>query len=405
MSRTSRGASRSLPRLLASALAVVLAVVTGSCDKVPLFAPTNSTITLTLNRTTLPLNGTAAVTATVIRSAGHSVQNGTLVTFVSNLGTFDPAEVETEGGRATTTFIAGTQSGTALLSATSGGNRSDEVQVLVGAAAAERVVVRAEPTSVPVTGGTVQITAVVTDLSGNPLPGAQVIFTSDGGTLSSSSGLTDASGEARVSLTTNRETIVRANVAGKEGTATVRATSLPQVTITGPTTPVTVGNPASFTLSTPAPPGGTTGNPIVSITVDFGDGQVRQVSPGTTSVTNVYHHPGTFVVTARATDSAGLTGSSSTSVVVLERAGIPITLTASPNPATQGAIVTFTVGNPPANAISYTWDLGDGTGRVTTGPSTQHTYLASAALRTISVTVRTTEGGTGTATALLRVNP
>jgi hypothetical protein len=162
-------------------------------------------------------------------------------------------------------------------------------------------------------------------------------------------------------------------VAGKEGTATVRATSLPQVTITGPTTPVTVGNPASFALSTPAPPGGTTGNPIVSITVDFGDGQVRQVSPGTTSVTNVYHHPGTFGVTARATDSAGLTGSSSTSVVVLERAGIDVSITqspANPVPATQGAIVTFTVGNPPANAISYTWDLGDGTGRVTTGPST-----------------------------------
>jgi adhesin/invasin len=405
MSRTSRGVSRSLPRLLASALAAVLAVVTGSCDKVPLFAPTESTITLTLNRTTLPVNGTAAVTATVIRSAGHSVQNGTLVTFVSNLGTFDPPEAETEGGRATSTFHAGSHSGTARLTATSGGNRAEEVEVLVGAAAAEHVTVRAEPTSVPVTGGTVQVISVVSDVSGNPLPGAQVIFSSDNGTLSSSSALTDASGEARVSLTTNRETIVRANVAGKEGTATVRATSLPQVTITGPSAPVAAGSPATFALSTPAPNG--IGNPIVSIVVDFGDGQSLQVSPGTTSVIHIYNHPGIYTATARATDSAGVVGTSSASVVVQQSPGVDVSITQSPaNPVPAPRIVTFTAALPAGiSAVSYTWDFGEpGKPSVTTSSSVvQYTYPPGAQTYNVSLTVVTTDGRTGTASRVVHI--
>lgn len=401
MSRPSLGASRCLQ----SALVVALAVLAGSCDKVPLFAPSSSTITLSINRTTLPINGTAEVTATVIESAGTSVQNGTLVTFVSNLGTFDPPEAETEGGRATVTFRAGSRSGTARLSATSGGNRAADVEVLVGAAAAQQVTVRAEPTSVPVTGGTVQVTSVVTDVSGNPLPGAQVIFSADAGTLSSSSSLTDDSGEARVSLTTNRETIVRANVASREGTVTIRAVSLPLVTISAPSTAVTAGAPVSFTLATPAPPAGTVTNPITSLSVDFGDGRAVQLSPGTTSVTHAYSSAGTYTATARAVDSAGLVGSSSASVVVLAQSGLDVAVTFTPNPAVAGAIVTFTAtvtGSP--GVVSYRWDFGDSTGHTGTSSSIQHRY-SGAAFYNVSVTVTTTDGRTGTGTRIVQVVP
>ncbi|MDP1568537.1 MAG: PKD domain-containing protein [Vicinamibacterales bacterium] len=387
---------------------MTLAAVSASCDKVPLFAPSSSTITLTINRSTLPINGTAQVTATVIEPAGTSVQNGTLVTFVSNLGTFDPPEAETQGGRATVTFLAGTRSGTAQLSATSGGNRAENVQVLVGGAAAETVSVRVSPSTVPVTGGTVQVTAVVADSSGNPLPGVPVVFSANQGTLSSNSAVTDASGEARIALTTNRTSTVTATVAGKTGEFVVNAVSPPSATIVVGTNPATVGTPVNFTISVPAT---TTGDPVVTIRVEFGDGGsaqltlLRGATPASGTVTHAYSSPGSYTITARAEDGSGLTGVSSTSIVVLERAGIPITLTANPNPATQGAIVTLTVGSPPADAVSYTWDLGDSTGRVTTGPSTQHSYNASVAARTITVTVRTTDGRTGTATAQLRVNP
>ncbi len=401
MSRPSLGASRCLP----SALAVALAALAGSCDKVPLFAPTASTITLSINRTTLPINGTAEVTATVIESAGTSVQNGTLVTFTSNLGTFEPPEAETQGGRATVTFRAGARSGTALLSATSGGNRAADVEVLVGAAAAQQVTVRAEPTSVPVTGGTVQVTSVVTDVSGNPLPGAQVVFSADAGTLSSSSSLTDDNGEARVSLTTNRETIVQANVASRVGTVTVRAISLPLVTISAPATAVTAGAPVSFTLATPTPPAGTVTNPITSLSVEFGDGRSVQLSPGTTSVTHAYSSAGTYTATARAVDSAGLVGTSSASVVVLAQSGLDVTVTLSPVSPQAGAIVTFTAtvtGSP--GVVSYRWDFGDGTGHTGTSSSIQHRY-SGAAFYNVTVTVTTTDGRTGTGTRIVQVVP
>lgn len=405
MSRSPVGAPRFPRRLLRVAAAATLVLVAGSCDKVPLLAPTSSTITLSINRTTLPVNGTAEVTATVIESAGTSVQNGTLVTFVTNLGTFDPPEAETRGGRATVTFHAGTRSGTALLSASSGGNRAADVEVLVGGAAAEHVVVLTDPTSVPVTGGIVQVTAVVTDSSGNPLPGAPLVFSSDNGTLSSSSGVTDASGEARVSLTTNRETIVRASVAGKEGTATVRAISLPLITISVPAAAVTAGTPVAFTLATPAPPTGATANPIVSLSVDFGDGNTVQLSPGSTSVTHAYGSAGTYTATARAVDSSGLVGTSSTSVVVLSQGGLDVTLSFMPNPATAGEIVTFSATvTGAANIVSYKWNFGDNTGADGTSSTIQHRY-SGAAFYNAEVTVTATDGRTGTGTRIVQVVP
>ena len=59
-----------------------------ACDKVPLLAPTESTLNLAISTTTLPVNGTAQVVATVIEPAGTPVHNGTMVTFIGSLGTF-----------------------------------------------------------------------------------------------------------------------------------------------------------------------------------------------------------------------------------------------------------------------------------------------------------------------------
>jgi len=47
------------------------------------------------------------------------------------------------------------------------------------------------------------ITAVLNDAAGNPIPSATINFSTDRGTLSSSSGTTDSSGEAKVSLTSS----------------------------------------------------------------------------------------------------------------------------------------------------------------------------------------------------------
>ncbi|MGE3277184.1 MAG: PKD domain-containing protein [Vicinamibacterales bacterium] len=357
-------------RLTAALLAVVgLLVAAAACDKVPLLAPTSSTITLTSSTTTVPVNGTATVIASVTESAGTPVQNGTVVTFTSSLGTMDPAEARTEGGKATAIFRAGSQSGTASITAFSGATRAEKVDLLVGGAAAEQVAVRTEPSTVPSTGGSVQVIAIVTDASGNPLPGAPVVFTTDNGTLGANSGVTDENGRATTTLITNRETVVRASVGTKEGTATVRVVSLPSVTISTSATNPAVGSSVVFTIT---PGTATTGNPIRDVTVDFGDGTTQSLGPisSATSASHVYDNAGTYTVRASITDTSGQTSSSST-IVVVQRPVLTLTLTGPSAAITAGDVASFTVnaqsasGNPPIVSVVVTFP--DGTS-ITLGP-------------------------------------
>ena len=116
----------------------VLAVTTIACQRVALLAPAGSTITLTTLAPTLPLNGTTSLIAQVIEPAGTPPQRGTLVTFTTSLGTIEPIEAETDpGGRVMVTFKAGTLSGTATITALSGGvttGTTGAIKIAVGAA-------------------------------------------------------------------------------------------------------------------------------------------------------------------------------------------------------------------------------------------------------------------------------
>ena len=105
------------PRLVASA----------ACDKVPLTAPTGSTVTLFSNTTIVPVNGAADITATVIEAGGTLVQNGTLVTFTTTIGQVDPAEARTRDGKVTVRLVAGARSGRAVVRAFSGGITSGDL--------------------------------------------------------------------------------------------------------------------------------------------------------------------------------------------------------------------------------------------------------------------------------------
>ncbi len=94
----------------AAVLLIVASVLTwAACDKAPLTAPTGSTITLFVNPAVILTNGTANVTAVVLESSGTPVQNGTLVSFYSNIGAIDPADAQTFNGRVTVKFRAGLQ--------------------------------------------------------------------------------------------------------------------------------------------------------------------------------------------------------------------------------------------------------------------------------------------------------
>ncbi|OFW38247.1 MAG: hypothetical protein A3J29_15880 [Acidobacteria bacterium RIFCSPLOWO2_12_FULL_67_14b] len=355
------------------------------CEKMSLLSPTGSTITLNINKTSVPINGTAEITASVIEAAGTPVQNGTVVTFTASFGVIEPREARTEGGTARVTFT-GTQSGTAKIGAFSGGARvaaAGELEVKVGGAAAERVAVRTEPATIPQTGGTVTVVAVVTDIAGASLAGAPVVFTSDQGTLASNSAVTDANGEARVQLTTARETIVKANVAGKEGSSTVRVLLAPTVTISSSTASPAVGVPVSFTITPTVP---AAGSPIQSVRVDFGDGSAENLgavtgqtgvvhtfsSPGIytvrvtvtdatgqTGVVHTFSSPGIYTVRVTVTDAVGQTGTA-TILINLTRALPTVSLTLSATTVTAGSTVTGTVtataaaGGPPITNVQVT---------------------------------------------------
>ena len=239
----------------------------------------------------------------------------------------------------------------------------------IGGAAADQIVVRAEPTTVPVTGGTAQIIASVIDVNGNALVGAPVVFSADQGVLSSNSAVTNGAGEARTSLETTRTTIVRAAVGAKNATVTVTAVALPTISIAlassggigGGSGQPEIGLPVSFTVT---PGTATTGNPIRNVVVDYGDGQTDNlggISAGTT-VSHTYTRPGTYRVTATVTDIQGLTNSASIVINVSERSPITLTLTATPNPvsisgALQQGLVEFSAQSNGVLGLTYSGTL------------------------------------------------
>ena len=139
------------------AVLFLLPLTIGACQKVPLLAPTGSTITLTVATTALPVNGTTDVIAQVLESSGTPPQDGTLVIFTTTLGSIEPSEARTSGGRVVVKFRAGTANGMATITASSGGasaSGTNAAKIAVGTAAVGSVRVSANPTLLPALGGT-----------------------------------------------------------------------------------------------------------------------------------------------------------------------------------------------------------------------------------------------------------
>ena len=83
---------------------LALAILVAGCDKVPLLAPTSSTISVSAPTRVLPLGGSVEVTAMVLEQSGTPVQNGTTVLFTTSLGSVSPVEAQTRNGQAVTTW-------------------------------------------------------------------------------------------------------------------------------------------------------------------------------------------------------------------------------------------------------------------------------------------------------------
>jgi adhesin/invasin len=277
--------------------AALLVLVTAACDTVPLTAPSESTVTISAASSFVATGGTTEITAFVAESSGTAVQNGTTVRFTTHLGRLDPIETQTKNGFATVMFVAGDSAGVAQVRAMSGGigggtvgegeaaSSTNVVSITVGAAAVETVLLVANPTSVPAGGGTVDLLATVVSSTGRALQGVTVTFLPSAGQLSSPTALTDASGQARTTLTTNRTTTVKATAGIKESNeVTITPAGVVTATLSGVgATPVPMaGQQWTFTATVNAPQGDTSAQPI-AFDWEFGDGNSATTNGNITS--------------------------------------------------------------------------------------------------------------------------
>ncbi len=392
-----------------------MAVVTTACDKVPLFAPTGSSITLSADKLVAPLNSDVRITAVVQESAGTPPQNGTTVNFSSNLGTFEPAETQTVGGRVTVTFHTGGTSGVATIAATSGAAKADTgtgaLKITIGAAAGKSVIVTASPSTVKSSGGSSEVTAAVLDESGNKLTGIPVIFSADNGTLSATQVQTDGNGEARTTLTTTKTAKVTATSGSLTKEVTITVATAPKGTVTAAPATINAGQATAITVTPDAGNAGTT-----SVALDFGDGSTQNLGSvtGAKAVSHTYTTAGTYTVAATFTDGNGDTANASTSVTVGQRKVATVAMTASTNNVAMGNPITFTITpTVPDGALpiaNIRFDAGDGTtrdlGAVTTGQavSVVHTYTTAGTYQA-KATVSDTGGFSNVATQFITVGP
>jgi adhesin/invasin len=395
-------------RYLSSLLLAVVSLIAAGCDSVPLTAPTESTITITSDRSVLPLNGTATLRAVVVESGGTMVHNGTVVTFAPTLGSVTPVEVETVNGVATAVFNAGSVSGKSVINAFSGGvATSTAAEITIGSAAASTIALSATPSSVSQSGGTVTVSALVMDASGNPLPGVNVTFSADTGQLSAVSALSDATGTARTQLTTTQTSKVTATAGAATKDVTVTVTAAPTVTITALETG-TVGVPVAITVST-APANGTA-RQVQTLVVDFGDGssETRSNVTGTIGFTHTYNSARGFTITATAVDVAGNTGVASKAIVIA-RQQLPTASISAPATTTVAAPIAVTFSGSataPAQVVSAKVTLQDGTVIYSGSSANNFNYkFSGAGTYTLTGTVTDSNGNTATASTNVFVTP
>lgn len=431
--------SRAPLHVLGILVAFAAAILTAACEKVPLLAPTGSTITLTSASTVVAANGSATIIAQVLESSGTPPHSGTRVTFTTTLGTIEPSEASTDAsGRVTVTFHAGGGSGIATIAAASGGATTStgststgssgtttttdrSLKIAVGTAAVGRVNISASPTLIPAQNTAVTVIATVYDINGNALPSVPVLFSTTAGTLNSSSVMTDAQGVAVTAVSTAVETTVTATAGlatppssgGTTGTAsantatvTIKVNPIPTLSIVPATQgTLTAGSVVAFTITATLPQGSTA--QVRRLTLDYGDGSgIKDLGPatGTITVQHVYGNADrrSYSVTVTLEDTLGAKTTASTEIVVFPEPPLSVSINVSSTPNGTNTIYTFTATVTPASEtiISYLWTIDGTNPQVTTNNQLIQTF-ATGTVHTIGLTVTTSTGRTSSATRVV----
>jgi hypothetical protein len=396
--------------LIRSSLVVLLLAAGTACDKVPLGAPSGSTITMSASTRSLSAGESTEVSAFVAEVSGTPVQNGTTVRFTTNLGTVEPAEAETVNGLARTTLRAGSLSGVAQIRATSGGvsggaNNSNLLEISLGGANAASLSLSASSTTVPVSGGTVTLTATVVDAAGNRLRDVPVTFTTTAGALSSTAPVSNASGEATTDLTSSRTATVTARVgsgeAARTGSVTINVAAANSISVSVAPQTVVAGAPVTLTIT----PAIGANNVAPRVTVNWGDGTTEDLGIVATvrTVSHTYATAGTFTIAATGSNDGETSSASAAVVVTASSVSVAVTPT-SGDDATTTFVFTVTPA-PNATAQRVVIDFGDGSdprdlGAITAATTVTKRYNA-AGQYTVRVTQTNTNGSTSAAVVIV----
>lgn len=155
----------------------------------------------------------------------------------------------------------------------------------------------ASSTSLPVQGGEVEITVTVSTTGGTRLANQSVTFTASKGTLSPATATTDASGQAKVKLTTTETATVKATVSGV-------ASSDLSISVRGPVTISTTLNPAEpqagqvVTITVVAKRGDADVTGALFLNYGNGEGLEAGTINGTRQIQYTYKNEGSFNLTS-----------------------------------------------------------------------------------------------------------
>ncbi len=192
------------------ALAALALSAFASCGgQVPLTAPEGAILTIEANPKSIPaIGGSSRITVVgfkAVEDGGGTVADGTQIFFTTDLGAIEE-RVSTKDGIAQATLQSNGRSGTATVTAVSGGGitaLTTTVQIGAGAGGDIVITVIANPTTLGPEDLSAEIVATVTDDRGNALADVPVIFSTSSGTLASQGSVlrTNGSGQAFDRLT------------------------------------------------------------------------------------------------------------------------------------------------------------------------------------------------------------
>lgn len=293
---------RRSPRLVLVPLLAIASLV--ACDSTSPVAPAGTVLSISASPTRIASDGVSIIRVTAFRPNGTPVNPGTAILLSTTIGSV-PASVETnDRGEALAQLQGNGDFGTATVTASVGGSEGVTVEVQVGISAGS-ITLQASPSSVPETGGEVELLTLVRDDQGQPLSGAAVNFRTEIGSLESSGQvvITDAGGTAQDLLTVLESDVdvlqgdtfqVDVEVGSGTGalintTATLNIQRLPSADFTFGTNNLTV----VFSDTS-------TGRPTRWLW-DFGDGNTSRLQ----NPSHTYSEAATFVVTLTAENSQG----------------------------------------------------------------------------------------------------